>query len=272
MKQINALIAIVAALLFANVATAETLPREGAFTGYFFRDRWGQGVFDIFFVKPELIEQLVDKSWRPIVVTSGDIRQLMNPGAAMIHQIENVARLEDPPLKITLTIDANSIIFGAETKLHIEVTNTSDQPVQLYRRDFRLHTTVHKRGTHPEHDVTRDEIYDCFNSSYGFGLGTKRIVRATYNDALFTNDGTIQMFGGAPRVTVVRERVTKTAGLYDEDRPSVAGNASNDFTYSIGAGWLINEYELQVQYRPRENMTVPYILSPPLSFDVTVKN
>jgi hypothetical protein len=272
-KHTLALLAIAVALLFANVTTAESMPRNGTFTGYFFTDRWGQGVFDIFFVKPELVEQLAGKSWRPIVVTSNDIQQPMNPGAAMIHQIDKVARVDDPPLKIALTVDAKSIAFGAETKLHVKVTNTSDQRVELYRRDFLLCTTVHKRGTHPDHAVARDEIYDCFNNSYGFDFRTKQILRATMNDALFTNDGAIQISGrGVPALIVDRGGKAKHADIYDEDRPTIPGNASREFTYSIGLGWFINEYELQIHYRPPVKMPVPYILSPPLSFDVTAKN
>jgi len=189
----------------------------------------------------------------------------------MIHQIDNVARADDPPLKITLTLDDKTIVFGGETKLHIKVTNTSDNPIELYRRSFLLRTTVHKRGKHPDHEVTRDEIYDCFNNSYGFGFRSKRILRATTNDALSTNRGAIQMRGGAPVVIVDKDGKPKHAGLYDEDRPIIAGNASREFVYSIGSGWLINEYELQIHYRPRKKMSVPYILSPPVSFDVVAK-
>jgi len=263
-------LAIAVALLSANFATADETPRNRTFTGYFFTDRWGQGVFDIFFVKPELIEQLTGASWRPIAVTAHDFEHPGSGWAGMIHQIENVARVDDPPLKIELTVDAKSIAFGAETKLRIKVTNTSDHRVELDRRDFYLLTTVHKRGTHPDHEVERDEIYDCFRRSYGYS----RTLRATHNDSLFTNDGAIQISSrGVPALIVIRDGKAKhAADIYDEDHPTIAGNASRTFTYSIGSGWFINEYELQVHYRPREKMSVPYILSPPLSFDVTAKH
>jgi hypothetical protein len=267
-KHTLAFLAIAVTLLFANVATADEAPRKETVTGYFFTDRWGQGVFDGFFVKPDLIGQLTGTSWRPLVVTSNDIEHPGSGWAGMIHQIEKVARVDDPPLKIALTVDAKSIAFGAETKLRIKVTNTSDHRVELDRRDFVLLTTVHKRGTHPDHEVERDEIYDCFRMSFGFDF---RTLRATHNDSLFTKDGAIQISGrGVPALIVIRDGKAKhAADIYDEDHPTIAGNASRTFTYSIGSGGFINEYELQVHYRPHEKMSVPYIPSPPLSFDVT---
>jgi hypothetical protein len=270
-KHTLAFLAIAVTLLFANVATADEAPRKETVTGYFFTDRWGQGVFDVFFVKPELIGQLAGTSWRPLVVTSNDIEHPGSGWAGMIHQIEKVARVDDPPLKIELTVDAKSIAFGAETKLRIKVTNTSDHRVELDRCDFDLRTTVHKRGTHPDHEVERDEIYDCFRMSYGYSYS--HTLRATHNDSLFTNDGAIQISDrGVPALIVERDGKAKHAYTYDVDHPTIAGNASSEFTYSIGRGWFINEYELQIHYRPHEKMSVPYILSPPLSFDVTPKH
>jgi hypothetical protein len=218
-KHTLALLAIAVALLLANVATADEPPRKVTVTGYFFTDRWGQGVFDVFFVKPELIGQLAGTSWRPLVVTSNDIVHPGSGWAGMIHQIDKVTRVDDPPLKIALTVDAKSIAFGAETKLRIKVTNTADHRVELDRSDFVLLTTVHKRGTHPDHEVERDEIYDCFNRSYGYS----RTLRATHNDSLFTNDGAIQISDhGVPALIVIRDGKAKhAADIYDEDHPTI---------------------------------------------------
>ena len=87
-------------------------------------------------------------------------------------------------------------------------------------------------------------------------------------DALFTNEGQIPMYRGAPRLEIKKDGKWKMAGLYDEQRPEIPSEQSVEFVYTIGEGWLINEYELQVRYRPREKLEAQYILSPPLSFDV----
>ncbi len=261
-----------AAVLFLSTAVGtETLPRTGTFTGYFFVDRWGQGVFDIFFVEPSLHETISKRLWRPIRLTTDDIRQPMNPGAGMIHQITRLEEVVEPPLNITLALDSRSLKFGEHGRLHVTVRNSTEQPVELYRRDFHLRTTVNKRGVDPERQIERDSIYDSMANPYGFAIESKCLLRATMSTALFTNDGDIRMREGAPALFVARSDGDRPAGLYDEQRPMLQPGQPVDFMYAIGAGWLVNEYELQISYRPRENTAVPNILSPPLSVDVTAR-
>ena len=260
---------LVSFLCSASFAAAETMPRNGTFTGYFFVDRWDQGVFACFFVKPGLTKQLQQEDWHPISLSCDEIKHPMNPGAAMIHQINKVAPVPKPAFEIRLKLDKRQIAFGTDTTLRIKVRNNSDQPLQIHRRDFNLLTTVHKRGTHPDHEVERDEIYDCFKNLYGFGRRDS-MLRATMTEALFTNQGVIEMRRGAPVLT--RKTGGKRVGLYAEQRPTIPKDKTKEFVYSIGHGWLINEYELQIQYRLREDekakQAIPYIMSPPVSLDV----
>ena len=247
---------------------AESLPRKGTFTGYFFVDRWGQGWFDFLFVAPELKDRIPQQSWRPIKLTTSDIHQIMNPGAGLIRRIDRIEELSEPTLQVKLSVDRKAIAHGQSTTVHVLVENHSDSKVELYRRDFRLLTTVHRRGEDPAGKVDRDEIYDCFNNPYGTGFEKDSLLRATMSDSLFTNDGRIKMFRGAPTLQVEREGMWKRAELYDEEYPVIPPRESVEFAYAIGEGWLINEYELQIRYCPREEMGAPYVLSPPLSFDV----
>jgi len=263
------LILAAAISMLANVASAELIPTGGTFTGYSFTDRWDQQVFDIFFVEPRAAKKLENNDWRPITLTTDDIRA-DDGGVGMIQHVEKVASIVDPDLKFTLILDKNSIPFGGETKLHVMVENTSDKPIKLDRRNIGLRITVHKRGLHPDRRVKRDEIYDCFNRSYRFNIPSERILRATMTTAMFTNTGMIQMRDGAPNVFIEREGEIKLAGLYDEDHPAIAAKSSREFVYSVGSGWLINEYELQIHYTLREKfLGLYYILSPPVSFDIT---
>jgi hypothetical protein len=250
---------------------ADLAPNRGTFSGYFFLDRWGQGVFGVFFVEPQLARDLSKREWGPIRLTSNDIRQPMNPGAAMIHQIENVESLPEPELRIRLSIDRRTIQFAGHTKLRLTVENMSDRAVELRRGSFWLAVTVRTRGTHPQREVDRDETYDCFNNPYGMLHGSTAVIRATMTCALLTNQGEIQMRSGAPVLMIRTHGVLKIvfAGTQHEQWPDIAAGESLTCTYTIGTGWLVNEYELQVKYLQGEKREPRHIVSRAESFDVT---
>lgn len=272
MQVLLAAFAIVSLLTMTCCQTyGETLPREGAFTGNFFVDRWGQGVFDIFFVAPEFIEDMPKNSTLPIKLTTKNIRQWMNPGGAMIHQIERLETLTEPPLKIALKVDTKAIDFGERTKLHVQVENVSDRPIKLYRRQFHLMTTIHRRGTHPKYKIGHDEIFDCLHSTYVSRDGKIRVVRATSTTDLLTDDGELRSALGSPGLVIQREGEWKAADIYDTQYPVISPGKSVEFTYDICGEWLINEYEFRAVYKhwSTENTDTFVASSAPLSFDVT---
>lgn len=172
---------------------------------------------------------------------------------------------------LELKLDDKSIVYGGETQLRVKVTNKSDQPIELKRHELSLRTTVRKRGIHPKHEVKRDETYDCFKSAYSFGLPPEeRRLRATSGEKLFTSTGCVGMYNGMPSLVIEKDGVLKHASHNDAERALIAGNTSQEFIYSIGSGWYINEYELQVNYYYSfKTMSLRSILSPPLSFDIT---
>jgi len=265
-------------LLSFSLSRAEEAPGEGTFTGYFFVDRWNQGVFDTFFVEPDLVDQFATQPWRPLTVVATEINQPANPGAAMIHKIQRIEPAGDTLLRITLAVDDDTIGFGQDTRLRVVVENTTKHSIELHNRHLLLRTTVHTRGTHPTDDVARDEIYDAFRNDYFDDSDlenrrnpSKRILRATLAEPLLTTGGEIKMRDGRPLLMIEKDGKEKHADLYDEALPTIDAGESQEFVFSIGKGWLINEYELQVSYQLRDEETVPFVFSPPVSFNVINK-
>lgn len=218
--------------------TAEALPRHGEFVGYLFRDRWGQDVFDYFYVAPNVTRQLKpsSNSWEPIRLNCSEIRQPMNPGGAMIHRIDEFTRLDSPGMKLTLELEDDTVSLKDRLVVQVTVENELDKPFKLTRGGLGLRITVAARGTPP--DGERDEIFCCSRNQYGYGNMEHKRIRAT-----------------------VHENMSFTA--------EIPGGVSREFSHVVKTDLLANEYELQVLYRPREGaFPVPYILSPPVSLDV----
>jgi hypothetical protein len=247
---------------------ADLAPTKGKFLDYFFVDRWGQGIFGSFYVDPDLHKALKRDTWCPIKIEAIRISQPMNPGGAMIRRLKSARALPPAKLQIKLESDSHRVTYNHKAVLTVSVTNGWDKPIGLYRRDLLLAITVHKRGTTPQGKPKHDEIFDCFNNPYHDFAGKTQLLRATMYEKLFTDKGDIRMKEGNPELIIQKESESKRAGLYDEDKRTLEPGASAIFRYTIGTGWYINEYELQVRYRPRENIGVEFVVSEPMSFDV----
>jgi hypothetical protein len=251
---------VLALLLFARSANAETLPSAGTFDGHFFVDRWGQGVFDYFFVDDALVSRL-PKQWRPIRLSSDRIHQWMNPGGAMIKHLGEVQDVAAPPIRIRLAVDSPVIAVGEKTILHVFVENTGDRELDFFLDGCWLSTTVHRRGTWKNERVARDEIYDCSINAYSESLGMDETakVRATGNVTLGDKRGYIMpQFG----FTAVDPNQWPT---------TIRAKQILDLPYVLESNWLANEYELQAKYEPGDRgglQRTQFAMSPPLSFDV----
>jgi len=265
-------------LMIPSRGAADDMPREGTFTSYFFVDRWKQPRFDIFYVEPRFSEELSAKGWRPLVITSKNIHQCGNPGGAMIREIERVEIVGEVPLQIELELPKSRVRYGGAAKLAVKVKNLSDRRVEVYRRDLLLNITVHERGRLPRGDPPRDVTYDSQKDPYydwQKDADTRAVacarffLRSTSSVPLFTDPGEISMLEGSPDLYIDKGGERKGAGLYDEVKTVIAPRKSAPLGYRIGSGWLVNEYELQVQYRLPSPRTVVYILSRPIPFDVT---
>ena len=258
-------------LMISSYAFTEKLPTKGTFEGYFFIDRWGQGVFNYFFVSPELSNSLDKLKDNPLRIVATEINQPMNPGGAMILKIESINPLAKPHLQLGLDVSKQVIGYGKQTKLTVVIENNSDKPVSLYRRDLLLAISVNKRGVLPDQKVDRDAIFDVFNNPYFDEKSNLICLRATTYVKLFTDKGEISMVNGHPDLYILKEGGKKRVGIYDEEKRIVSPGKSVSFSYQIGQDWLVNEYELQLKYRPREKTSIEYILSKPLAFDVIVE-
>ncbi|MFA5795499.1 MAG: hypothetical protein WC980_10600 [Candidatus Brocadiia bacterium] len=279
------LIIILVLALFSGLiilSQAEDMPNQGVFRGYFFVDRWGQGVFDYLYVDPGLFPQLKQDEWRPVTVTATSIVQWMNPGGAMIKKISQVELPEQPQFNIKLGLINETITYGGSAILWVGITNNSKSNHTLYKRDLKLNITVHKRGTLPGGEkVERDTIYDCFNNPYDDDA--VKCMRATVSLALVMNNGKINMENGNPQLYPPKsiKQITDTSGPYPkirlvetepkivdgEKQETLARGKSTTLFYQLGDDWLINEYELQASYRPYPTND-EYVLSKPISFDV----
>ena len=248
---------------------AEMVPPSGEFTGYYFLDRWNQGVFGPLFVSPDLHKALKQSTWCPIRIKATDIYQPMNPGGAIIRSIASTIALPPPRIKIQLDIDKPVLSHGSLGILTVSLTSAWDKPIDLYRRELDLAITVHKRGVIPEGKPYGDGIFDSFNNCYIAYPATGDLCRATYYGVtLFTDDGDICMQNGSPRLIIQKNNESKSADLYDEDKRTLMPGETLAFHYSVGEDWLINEYELQAQYYSPEDIGGNYTLSKPLSLDV----
>lgn len=253
-----------------RVGYGDDMPREGTFAGYFFVDRWKQPRFDVFYVEPRLTDELSAKGWRPLRIASKNIHQGGNPGGAMIRDIEKVDIVEGVPLQIELELSKGRVRYGDAAKLLVKMTNVSDKRVELYRRELLLRITVHERGRLPRSKPVRDFTYDSDKDPYTLDVASARFfLRASSCLHLFSDPGEVSMLEGSPFLYIEKRGERKRAGLYDEVKTVIAPEKSATFGYRIGSGWFVNEYELQVQYRPPSASTVPYILSKPIAFDVT---
>jgi hypothetical protein len=247
---------------------ADDAPTKGEFVDYFFVDRWNQGVFGSFYVDPDLHKTLRHEAWCPTKIEATEINQPMNPGGAMIRRLKSAHSLPPAKLQIQIKLDSPRVAYGSNAVLTVSISNGWDKPISLYRRDLLLAITVHERGTSPAGKPKRDEIFDCFNNPYHEFITKTQLLRATTYVKLFTDKGTIRMQKGNPDLVVLKQGESKRAGLYDEDKRTLEPGASLVFQYAIGTGWYINEYELQVRYRPRENIGVKCVMSKPVSLDV----
>lgn len=256
--------------VIARVGYGDDTPREGTFVGYFFVDRWKQPRFDTFYVEPRFTEELSAKQWRPLRIISKSIHQAGNPGGAMIRQIEKVEVVEGVPLQIELEVSKSKVGYGEAAKLLVKMRNVSDTRVELYRRELLLRITVHERGRLPRSKPVRDFTHDSDKDPYTLDVASARFfLRASSCLHLFSDPGEISMVEGSPSLYIEKGGERKLAGLYDEVKTVIGPQKSATFGYRIGSGWFVNEYELQVQYRPPATSTVPYILSKPIAFDVT---
>src|SRR5688500_10889557 len=86
----------------ASSLSAECLPSEGVFEGYYHRDRWGVGHFNYFLVHPDLHAQLSAFEGDPIRLVVTKAIQPENPGDSMIHEIGAITPLPKSPLQIRL--------------------------------------------------------------------------------------------------------------------------------------------------------------------------
>ncbi len=268
MIRIGISLQMIAVLATASAALGDIAPREGTFTSYFFIDRWGQPVFDRFYVDPGLVKELSAKGWYPVTIVAKDIDQPYNPGGAMIRRIERAELAREAPLQLELNLATNRVRYGEATKLTVTLRNVSSEPVKLYRRDFLLSITAHKRGRHPLGDPVRDHMYDSQKNPYVDRARKLRFLRSTRYLHLFTETGDIRRDIGGLRLFAEKEGERKGAAPHDQIFTVIPPGEVSRCDYSIGSGWHINEYELQLKYRPRPPTAVEYILSKPIPFDV----
>jgi hypothetical protein len=269
MNRISLLICLCVQGVLTCTCAAETLPREGTFSGYFHIDRWKQPVFDIFYVDPPFAPQLEEKGWLPIRITTREIRQPANPGGGMIRQIENTEVLDKPPLEILVGVLGNRLRYGNLAKLVVTIQNRSEKPLELARDYLLLSVTLHQRGLLPEREPARDEIYDSLSNPYCDDTSNIAFLRATIGVHLYAFSRDVEMGDGRPHLLLHTEGKRRRAEISDWVANVLAPHETWTLSYTIGRGWFINEYELQVRCRTRPPSAAGYILSKPIAFDVT---
>lgn len=233
---------------------------------YFFVDRWGQGVFGGLFVNRRLHGRLSKQPYGLLHIDGAYQHGATIPGGSRLERVARIGH-SGSNVEITMSLDKNKVEFGGQVALHARIHNNSKQPLHLQGRQLRLVTTVRRRGTVPNGAVDRDEIYDCFANS--FTIGSANLLRATTTRPLFVSDATIISQRGSPSAVAVEN---KRLDIYDEEKILIPPGASHALAYNVGGGWLINEYELQIEYRGREGTPLEHVLSPPISFDVRPPN
>lgn len=122
--------------MFFCVSYAEIIG-HGVYHGYYVIDRWGQKVFHIgpyhLFLSKQAGKKLEKYSGKPLEIKVSKVSQPVNPGGALITEIENVSiKGINMGLIISVMVESNKIKKGKGLRLHLDLRNDSKEEITIH--------------------------------------------------------------------------------------------------------------------------------------------